>query len=221
VELKARSARSPDSGGRSERASLPDLPNRLETGSGQALVLVRPGSLEMGSASGDPARRANETLRQVVLTRSFYIGTREITNGEFRMFRAGHSSGAAGAFTLDEDAQPVVQVSWDDAARFCNWLSARESLPAAYVERDGRMEASAPLSAGYRLESPEVAQACAEALLARVGPDRLLWGSDWPFAAYENAVRYEDTVARFREWVPDAKTRRIISGETAFRLFFT
>lgn len=77
------------------------------------------------------------------------------------------------------------------------------------------------LSAGYRLESPEVAQACAEALLARVGPDRLLWGSDWPFAAYENAVRYEDTVARFREWVPDAKTRRIISGETAFRLFFT
>ena len=34
------------------------------------------------------------------------------------------------------------------------------------------------LSAGYRLESPQVAQDCARALLAHAGPERLLWGSD-------------------------------------------
>jgi len=77
------------------------------------------------------------------------------------------------------------------------------------------------LSAGYRLESLQVAQDCATALLSRVGPDRLLWGSDWPFAAFEDSMRYEDAVAHFKQWVPDANVRRIIGGETAFRLYFT
>jgi predicted TIM-barrel fold metal-dependent hydrolase len=34
-------------------------------------------------------------------------------------------------------------------------------------------------------------------------------------------VRYEDTIAAFRQWVPDANVRRIIGGETALRLYFT
>lgn len=77
------------------------------------------------------------------------------------------------------------------------------------------------LSAGYRFESPQVAQDCATVLLAEAGPERLLWGSDWPFAAFEDSMRYEQAIAGFRQWVPDANARRIISGETAFRLYFT
>jgi predicted TIM-barrel fold metal-dependent hydrolase len=77
------------------------------------------------------------------------------------------------------------------------------------------------LSAGYRLESPQIAQDCARALLAHAGPERLLWGSDWPFAAFENSMRYEYAIAHFKQWVPDANMRRIIGGETAFRLYFT
>ena len=77
------------------------------------------------------------------------------------------------------------------------------------------------LSAGYRLESPQVAQDCARALLAHAGPERLLWGSDWPFPAFEDSMRYEDAIASFEQWVPDANARRIIGGETAFRLYFT
>jgi predicted TIM-barrel fold metal-dependent hydrolase len=48
----------------------------------------------------------------------------------------------------------------------------------------------------------------------------LLWGSDWPFAAFEDSMRYEYAISSFRQWVPDANMRRIISGETAFRLYF-
>ena len=77
------------------------------------------------------------------------------------------------------------------------------------------------LSAGYRMESPEVAEACAHELVKHCGPERLLWGSDWPFAAFENKVHYSDTLAAFKRWVPDATVRRIIGGETAFRLYFT
>lgn len=77
------------------------------------------------------------------------------------------------------------------------------------------------LSAGYRLESQQVAQDCARALLAHAGPERLLWGSDWPFAAFEKSMRYEYAIEHFRQWVPDAAMRRIIGGETALRLYFT
>lgn len=76
------------------------------------------------------------------------------------------------------------------------------------------------LSAGYRLESPQIAQDCARALLAHAGPERLLWGSDWPFAGFEDRVRYEHVVAAFKDWIPDAATRAAISGETALRLYF-
>ncbi len=77
------------------------------------------------------------------------------------------------------------------------------------------------LSAGYRLESQEVAAACAQALLKHAGPERLLWGSDWPFAAFEDRMSYADAIAHFTRWVPDAVARRIIGGETALRLYFT
>ena len=77
------------------------------------------------------------------------------------------------------------------------------------------------LSAGYRLESPQVAQDCARALLAHAGPERLLWGSDWPFAAFEKTMSYDQAVASFRQWIPDAAVRHIISGDTARQLYFT
>jgi predicted TIM-barrel fold metal-dependent hydrolase len=76
------------------------------------------------------------------------------------------------------------------------------------------------LSAGYRLESPQVARDCARALLARAGPERLLWGSDWPFAGFEDRMHYERVVAAFEDWIPDAAARAAISGETALKLYF-
>ena len=77
------------------------------------------------------------------------------------------------------------------------------------------------LSAGYRLESVEACAAYAGALLAAGGPERLVWGSDWPFAAFEDRVTYQSTLDDFKRWVPDAQTRRIIGGETAYELYFT
>lgn len=77
------------------------------------------------------------------------------------------------------------------------------------------------ISAGYRLESPAVAQACARELLKHCGPERLLWGSDWPFAAYEDRMRYADAISHFKQWVPDADARRIIGTETPHKLYFS
>ena len=77
------------------------------------------------------------------------------------------------------------------------------------------------LSGGYRQEPPEAAVTYARALLREAGPERLMWGSDWPFAAFEDSVTYEATVASLRDWVPDSLARRIIGGETPLRFYFT
>ena len=47
----------------------------------------------------------------------------------------------------------MVRVSWDHAARFCNWLSEQEGLAPAYVEFQARMKAVTPMNTGYRLPS--------------------------------------------------------------------
>lgn len=77
------------------------------------------------------------------------------------------------------------------------------------------------LSGGFRFKPPSAAASYAKELVRVAGGDRLLWGSDWPFAAFEEKVRYQDTLDTFAEWVPDATMRRKIGGETALRLFFT
>jgi formylglycine-generating enzyme required for sulfatase activity len=79
------------------------------------------------------------------------MATREVSNAQFRRYLAQHSSGAVKDQTLDLDNQPVVNVTWQQAAAYCNWLSERERLPPAYVERDGKLAAAVPITAGYRL----------------------------------------------------------------------
>jgi predicted TIM-barrel fold metal-dependent hydrolase len=77
------------------------------------------------------------------------------------------------------------------------------------------------ISAGFRFSAPDVAKMYAQELVRVVGGERLLWASDWPFAAYEEKVTYADCLAAFRDWVPDARLRRQIGGETPLRLYFT
>jgi formylglycine-generating enzyme required for sulfatase activity len=126
-------------------------PRVLRSPEGHELRLVEGGAFKLGASRREPGRRANEPLRDVVLVRPFYVATREVSNLQFRRFEPGHSSGRAGTESLDLDGHPVVRVSWQQAAAYCNWLSAREGLPPAYVERDGRLAAAVPATTGYRL----------------------------------------------------------------------
>ena len=77
------------------------------------------------------------------------------------------------------------------------------------------------LSAGFRLEPPGMAALYARELLQVAGGERLLWGSDWPFAAFEGKVKYADTVAALEQWVPDERVRRKITADTPLALYFT
>lgn len=76
------------------------------------------------------------------------------------------------------------------------------------------------LSAGFRLASSELAAQCAQELLKHGGPQRLLWGSDWPFTAFEATARYGDALDSLARWVPDPLARRQIASQTPLELYF-
>jgi formylglycine-generating enzyme required for sulfatase activity len=132
-------------------ARVATVPARRSTALGQELVLVKGGRFTMGSARREPGRRSNETERTVVLQRPFYLSRHQVTNREFREFRADHLSGIFKDESLDLDRQPVVRVGWEDAVAFCNWLSERDKLPPAYERRGDRLVLIEPVTTGYRL----------------------------------------------------------------------
>ena len=75
------------------------------------------------------------------------------------------------------------------------------------------------LTGPYR-NAPADAAACAQRLLSTLGPERLMWGSDWPWTSFENrGFRYDASVAELARYVPDPAIRRIVAWETPARVF--
>ncbi len=153
---------------------------------GYTLKLIQPsGIFRLGSGRREQGRRANEFLRQVELKRPYYLGTHEVTNQQFAEFRAEHDSGVVGKSTLSLKTQPVVRISWNEAAQFCNWLSEKEGLPLAYAaDASGNMRAVEPLNTGYRLPTEaEWAVVARYHANSSTQPTRYPWGKSMPPAA--------------------------------------
>ncbi|MEJ2099020.1 MAG: PEGA domain-containing protein [Desulfobacterales bacterium] len=154
-------------------------PSVITAKNGYSLRLIRPQPFTMGSSRREQGRRANETLRKINLLRPFYMGVREVTNKEFSEFLASHNSGEYKGQRLSQDDQPVVQVTWQQAALFCNWLSAKESLPPAYIQKGNALVVTEPVAAGYRLPTEAEWEYC-----ARITQNRALlkypWGDLFP-----------------------------------------
>ncbi|MBW2519130.1 MAG: PEGA domain-containing protein [Deltaproteobacteria bacterium] len=183
----------------------PEQPNPVEqtaqtiradhavTSLGQKLVLVKPKSFRMGASRNEAGRRANENEHDVILKRPFYMADKEVTNREYRLFKQEHSSGMSGNRSLEGDNQPVVNISWEEAARYLNWLSKQDGLPPFYREDDGKMMAFDQRGSGYRLPT-EAEWAFAARMAKRNQRARYPWeGTFPPKKAVEN---YADESAR-------------------------
>jgi len=151
----------------------------IKTKNGYELKLVRPQGFAMGSSRREQGRRSNETLRKVNLQRPFYIGIREVTNREFRQFSAGHNSGKFKTYSLNQPELPVVEVSWEQAALFCNWLSAKEALPPVYILKGGKLAAADPVGTGYRLPTEAEWEYCTRFNKTKVNL-KYPWGNKFP-----------------------------------------
>ncbi len=123
----------------------------ITTVAGQTLKLFNAGRFTMGASRREAGRRPNETLREINLDKPFYFGLHEVTNEAFKRFRPDHESGTFQGQALGLNSQPVVNVSWQDAALYCNWLSEQEGLPLFYQVEQGSVVGFNADATGYRL----------------------------------------------------------------------
>jgi formylglycine-generating enzyme required for sulfatase activity len=116
-------------------------PKEITNSIGMRLVRIEPGAFTMGF-TGDPIQtaiavrpwRANGDFDErpahpVKITTGFYIGGFEVTNAQYEKFDPSHKALRGKAGLSKEDNEAVVFVSWDDARRFCEWLSKKEGKP--------------------------------------------------------------------------------------------
>ena len=100
-----------------------DLPT-IRTKSGAEMVLVPAGRFRMGCGDGE----AEEAPPHEVSLDAFYMDRTEVTQAQYTRLVPVNPSHFRGA------DRPVEQVSWADAARYCNLRSRDEGLVPCYAE---------------------------------------------------------------------------------------
>ncbi len=175
-------------------------------GSAPGMVVIAAGRFQMGSPRGERDRLAAESPRHAVtFNRGFALARTEITVAQFRAFveatgyrtsaekkkrstvydeRNGAMVEKRGVSWRDDyagqpasDGQPVVHVSWNDAAAYAAWLSEQTQRT-------------------YRLPS----EAEFEYALRAGGETRYPWGEDDPPAGVDNLTGARDQSAGGRRW---------------------
>src|SRR5476651_430397 len=118
-------------------ATLPsNAGETLANSIGIILAPIPAGSFQMGqaerqksfknpwSAEKDTGADWDEApVRQVKITHPFLMGATEVTNAQYEQFDPKHRRASK---TDSADDEAVVNVSWDDANAFCQWLSTME-----------------------------------------------------------------------------------------------
>jgi formylglycine-generating enzyme required for sulfatase activity len=112
-------------------------------------------SFTMGSPTIERGRENDETEHTVTLTRNFAIGETEVNQQLYLAVMSAYPS------HFPSSARPVEQVTWYDAVKFCNALSALQELEPAYeitgerYDPQGRISSAIvswdPEAKGYRL----------------------------------------------------------------------
>jgi predicted TIM-barrel fold metal-dependent hydrolase len=86
-----------------------------------------------------------------------------------------------------------------------------------------RPDAAVKLSGPFRFSTGpfpyDEADPYALAVLSAFGPERCVWGSDWPFVGIDHRMDYGPALAALDRWVPGPEDRRLILWETPRRLF--
>jgi putative ABC transport system ATP-binding protein len=111
---------------------------------------------------------------------------------------------------IDLHGSVTAQVhSLCDSLHLSRQLMARPAHQLSVGEQQRVASARALMGGAYRLGqiSPKTT---AEVLLQELGPDSLLWGSDWPCTNYEKFADFEQLIEDCYEWIGQTNTHTIL-----------
>jgi len=123
----------------------PEPTGKKKSYQGVEFVEIGPGCFRMGSNQGaeggdllgrwcarfglpwgDQPKFSDEMpVHWVEFPRGFFVAETEVTNEQYEAFDPKHERGEHSP----GDNDPVVDVSWEDAKKYCAWLSAQSGLP--------------------------------------------------------------------------------------------
>ena len=97
--------------------------------------------ITMGSPANEKGRRRHEFAVPVTFRRPVWVSRHEITEAQYRAFDP----------RMADTALPVSNISWQQAALFCNWLSLQEGLEPVYIVQAQQIIGAHTDRTGYRL----------------------------------------------------------------------
>jgi hypothetical protein len=120
-------------------------------------VRIDPGSFMMGNPEGGDFDE--RPVHRVNITKPFYIAVTEVTNAQYEQFDPSHTNMRGRRGVSKGSNEAVLFVSWNEAVKFCQWLSEKENVPCrlpteAEWEYACRAETTTKYSAGDEL--PEI-----------------------------------------------------------------
>lgn len=138
----------------------------------------------------DPRTDDNSNDQWLVLrgsaAKNAFVAYAPVTNAEFALFRPQHN------FAKGQEQYPVVNVSYDDAVAYCDWLSANDSkhlyrLPTEeeWILAAGHMPKDVKMNADFVERGLTPVNAYAQTIGASGGID--FWGNSWEWTSTSSA----------------------------------
>jgi formylglycine-generating enzyme required for sulfatase activity len=119
-----------------QKAETSEITRTVSLGSGVRMILKRipDGSFVMGSLDGYSDERPRAIVK---IDHSFWMAETEVTNAQYACFDSDHDTRYIDMHFMDRVTpgyianhpnQPVARVSWQEAMRFCDWMSKMTGL---------------------------------------------------------------------------------------------
>jgi formylglycine-generating enzyme required for sulfatase activity len=182
-------------------------PFRDGTGEGPAMVVIPAGTFVMGSPPDEAGRDEDESPQHQVAVPAFAMSRHEVTFEDYDRFATATGRELPSDAGWGRGARPVINVSWDDAVAYADWLS--EQTGEAYrlpTEAEWEYAARAGTTTAFALPAPDGSDDIAGQGLANCSNCGSQWDGERtaPVASFApNAWSLFDMHGNVREWLQD------------------